>query len=214
MSAAAWITGSDLPWQQLIAFGPAGFEANARLRFLPDPVHAGQPEIEIDDDAPSEHELLRATLEVLRQHTRAPDDCYFCLWDGWGSDIYGGAGARILNLGEGTTRPAPQIAPAFPPSVLNGPKVVVPNRAYFLFHGTLSEFGDWGAAELWPGHPRSHMPEPAFIWPADHAWCIANDVDPHYAGIGADSTAIDQLLAHPHLDIVPTDPRMDQPHYG
>jgi hypothetical protein len=117
---------SDLPWQQLITFGPSGFEAYARLRFLPDPVYAGQPEIEIDDDASSEHELLRTTLEVLRQHTRAPDDCYFCLWDGWGSDIYGGDGLRIADFGDGTTRPGPRIAPAFPPSVLNGPKVVIP----------------------------------------------------------------------------------------
>src|SRR5262245_1538655 len=41
-SAAAWITSSDLPWQQLVAFGPAGFQAYARLRFLPDPAYAGQ----------------------------------------------------------------------------------------------------------------------------------------------------------------------------
>jgi hypothetical protein len=215
VSAAAWITSSDLPWQQLVTFGPSGFEAYARLRFLPDPVYAGQPEIGIEDDAPSEHELLRTTLDVLGQHTRAPDDCYFCLWDGWGSDIYGGDGLRIANFGDGTTRPGPRIAPAFPPSVLNGLKVVMLHRAYFLFHGSLSEFGDWGAgAELAPGWPRSQMPDPAFVWPADHAWCIANDVDPHYAGIGADSTAIDQLLAHSGLDIVPADPRVDQPNYG
>lgn len=183
LSAAAWITSSDRPWQQLIAFGPSGFEAYARLRFLPDPVYVGQPEVEIDDDAPSEHELLRTTLEVLSEHTRAPDDCYFCLWDGWGA-------------------------------VLNGPKVVVPNRAYFMIRGALSEFGDWGAADLWPGRPRSDMPDPAFVWPADHAWCIANDVDPHYAGIGADSTAIDELLAHPRLDAVAADPRVEPPAYG
>jgi hypothetical protein len=229
VSAAAWITSSDLPWQQLVAFGPSGFEAYARLRFLPDPTYPGQSESDLDADAPSVHELLRTTLEVLRQHTRAPDDCYFCLWDGWGADIVGNGGAWIPILNTDTrtppeiyrdaqeptrsTRPSLRIAPAFPPSVLNGPKVVIPNRAYFLFHGTLSEFGDWGAADTSPDHPRSGMP-PAFVWPADHAWCIANDIDSHYAGIGADSTAIDQLLAHPRLDVVPADPRMVPPHYG
>ena len=215
VSAAAWITHSDLPWHRLVTFGPSGFEAYARLRFLPDPVHPGQPEIAIDDDAPSEHQLLRAALDVLGRQTRTPDDCYFCLWDGWGSDIYGGDGLRIADFGDGTVRRGPRIEPAFPPSVLTGPKVVIPNRAYYLFHGSLSEFGDWGArAELAPGWPRTQMPDPSFIWPADHAWCIANDVDPHYAGIGADSTAIDQLFAHPGLDVVPADPRVDQPHYG
>lgn len=200
MSAAAWITSSDLPWQQLIAFGPAGFEAYARLRFLPDPVYPGQPEIELGPDVPTQHERLRTALDVLRRHTRTPDECYFCLWDGWGTDIEGDE--------------SPQIAPAFPPSVLNGPKVVIPDRAYYLFRGSLLEFGDWGAADMRPGQPRLDMPDPAFIWPADHAWCIANDVDPHYAGIGASSTAIDHLLADPSLDVVSADPKIEPPEYG
>ena len=215
LSAADWIASSDLRWDQLVTFGPPGFSAYARLRLIPDPDHAGQEEhdAEIDDDAPSESAQLRAVLQVLERHTRTPDDCYFCLWDGWGAAIYGGDGARILDLRTGTTRPGPQIAPAFPHSVLHGPKVVVPNRAYFLFHGKISELGDWDAAENWPGQPRSDMPDPAFIWPADHAWCIANDVDPHWIGIGADTPAIDRLLAHPFLDVVPADPRQEQPRY-
>jgi len=57
------------------------------------------------------------------------------------------------------------------------------------------------------------MPNPAFIWPADRSWCVADDVDPHWAGIGADRSAIDQLLADPRLDIVRADPREDPPHY-
>jgi hypothetical protein len=46
------------------------------------------------------------------------------------------------------------------------------------------------------------MPDFAFIWPADHAWCVANDVDPHWAGIGADVSAVSELLADPRLDVV------------
>lgn len=231
LSAAAWITSSDLPWQQLVAFGPSGFGAYARLRFLPDPAYAGQSESVLDTDAPSEHELLRTTLDVLRQHTRAAGDCYFCLWDGWGADIDGDDGVSITTTLEADAgrspefyhdaqdqtraeRSEPRMAPAFPPSVLSGPKVVIPNRAYFLFHGTLSEFGDWGAADMSPGRPRDYMPDPAFVWPADRTWCIANDVDTHYAGIGGNPTAIDQLFSHLRLDVVPADPRIEIPHYG
>jgi hypothetical protein len=45
---------SDRPWQQLVGFGPAGFPAYARLRFLPDPTYEGQSEndVEIDGHAP------------------------------------------------------------------------------------------------------------------------------------------------------------------
>ena len=214
LSAADWIAASDRPWDQLVTFGPAGFPAYARLRFLPDPAYVGQRGNDVVvDDAPTEASQLRVALGTLARHTRTPDDCYFCLWDGWGSDIEGGDGARIVDLQSGAVSKGPLIAPAFPPSVLHGPKVVVPNRAYFLFRGSASDFGEWGAADEWPGQPRLHMPDPAFIWPADHTWCVANDVDPHWAGIGADVSAIDQLLADPRLDVVPADPRQDQPYY-
>jgi hypothetical protein len=215
VSAAGWIMACDRPWHELVGFGPPGFPAYARLLFLPDSVHEGQREsdVEPDGDAPSESERLRNALEVLTRRTRTPDDCYFCLWDGWGQDIQGGDGMRVLDWHTGRARQEPRIAPAFPPSVLNGPKVVVPNRAYFLFQGAVSDFGDWGAAEMWPGQPRPDMPDPAFIWPADQAWCVANDVDPHWAGVGADVSAIDELLADPRLDVVPVDPREDQPWY-
>jgi hypothetical protein len=215
LSAASWIVASDRPWQQLVGFGPADFPAYARLRFLPDPAYEGQSEndVEIEGHAPSEDAQLHAVLEVLTRHTRTPDDCYFCLWDGWGSDIEGDDGERILDRQSGTPRRQRRIAPAFPSSVLHGPKVVVPNRSYFLFRGAASDFEHWGAAEMWPGQSRLHMPAPAFIWPADHAWCIANDVDPHWAGIGAEVSAIDQLLADPQLNVVPADPRENQPFF-
>jgi len=111
---------------------------------LADPAYEGQSEndVEIDGHAPSESAQLRAVLEVLTRHARASDDCYFCLRDGWGSDIEGGDGARILDWRGGTVRRGPRIAPAFPRSVLDGPKVVVPNRSY-LFRGKLTDFGDW-----------------------------------------------------------------------
>ncbi len=208
LSPASWITSSDLPWQRLVGFGPAAFPAYARLLFLPDPAYEGQEESDaaLDDDAPSESARLRTVLETLTRHTRTPDDCYFCLWDGWGSDIWG-------DHDDDPPRRRPRIAPAFPSSVLQGPKVVVPNREYFLFRGAAAGYGDWGAAEMWPGQPRPDMPDPAFVWPADHAWCIANDVDPHWAGIGAGAAAIDELLADPRVDVVPADPRDSQPWY-
>ena len=61
--------------------------------------------------------------------------------------------------------------------------------------------------------PGFAVPPPAFIWPADRSWCVALDVDPHYAGIGARSEAIARLVAHPALDAVEADPQEQQPSY-
>jgi len=176
LSPADWIVSSELPWQRLVCFGPAGFAAYARLRFLPDPAFVGQLEnnAEADSDQ-SDDNRLRLLFEVLATLTLTPQDCYFCRWDGYG-DSY-------------------------------GPKVVVPNRAYFLFRGPLHQAGDRGTAE------PLDVPGPAFAWPADRAWCVARDVDPHWAGIGAERPVVDQLVADPRLDVVLADPSRQQPAY-
>jgi hypothetical protein len=168
-----------------VTFGPQGFPTYARLRFLPDPTSPGQEEPELDADAPDELDLLRVALEVLGEHTLTPDDAYFCMWDGWGT----------------------------PPALRALPMVTVPNRSYFLLRGALVDFGDWQTPERMPTGPGFDPPPPAFVWPADHAWCLAFELDIHYAGIGATPEAIAQLVAHPALDAVPAEPDQEHPYY-
>ena len=231
LSAAGWLTTADAPWQRLVEFGPPGFPAYARLRFRPDPAHPGQAEndVEFDEDAPQERVQLQAALRALGGHTRTPDDCYVCVWDGWALDLVGADGTWLPRPAQAedlllpanvrhedpafpasADPPRPGLAPGFRHSRPAAPKVVLPHRAYLFLRGTLSDLGDWGAAKEGPG---AAMPDPAFVWPADQAWCLANDVDPHWAGIGATATAIAELLADPGLDVVPADPRADQPRY-
>jgi hypothetical protein len=84
LSPASWIVTSDVPWIRLVTFGPAGFAAYARVRFIPDPTHQGQRETEADPGAsPSEVEQ-RALLQILATETSDPSNCYFGLWEGWG----------------------------------------------------------------------------------------------------------------------------------
>lgn len=185
LAAAAWITGSVVLWYQLVTFGPQEFQAYGRLRFLPDPTSQGQKEpTGLGPDAPSENDRLGIVLEILGEYTRTPEDVYFCMWDGWGT----------------------------PPALLSMPMVTVPERSYFLFRGALEDFDDWDSARML-GLTPGDVPPPAFIWPADHAWCVAFDVDQHYAGIGAAPKAIAQLVAHPALDVVSADPTEQQPEY-
>ena len=183
LAPAAWIPGSDWPWQQLVTLGPPGFAAYARLRFLVDPAYRGQREADapFDHDRPSEVVALQCVLAVLARHTSTPQHCYFGLWDGWGSEVRG------------------------------VPMLVVPNRSYYLFEGQLSDVGQW--EQMWPGHAANSAAHPAFVWPADRAWCVAWDVDPHFAGIGGSRAAIDELLADQRVDVVEADPRAEQPSY-
>lgn len=225
LSPAEWITTSDRPWDQLVGFGPAGFPAYARLRFLPDPAYPGQSEndVEVDEAALSETDQVRMVLDVLAGYTSTPNDCYFCLWEGWG--LQGITSPPMINpRPDSPTRhpatdpslrvePSPAFDLSFRAPALREPLVVVPNRAYLLFYGSVTDLGDRGSATRWPGQPSLGSADPAFIWPADHAWCVANDVDPHWAGIGATTSAIDELIADTRLDVALADPRTDQPHY-
>ncbi|MGA3564435.1 hypothetical protein [Melissospora conviva] len=186
VSAADWLVRSGTPDWQLIGFGPAGFEAYARLRFIPDPSGPGQLEsdVELSGDHPSEMTQTRRVLRRLAEFTSTPQECYFCVWDGY-SDI------------------------PLPSRVLRGPMVETPHRRYALLRGALNDIDAW-EAELGGGQPI--MP-PAFVWPADHRWCFARDVDPHWAGIGAEQAAVDALVADGGLDVVPACPTEDQPAY-
>jgi hypothetical protein len=90
-----------------------------------------------------------------------------------------------------------------------GPRVEVPHRRYALLRGSVDDIDAW-EQDLGGGQP---IAPPAFVWPADHRWCFASDVDPHWAGIGAERAAIDALLADPDLDVVEARPAEAQPSY-
>jgi hypothetical protein len=197
VSPADWIVASEVAWQQLVGFGPAGFAAYARVRFIPDPVREGQPESEADPDAsPDEVDQWRALLQLLAAGTGDPDDCYFGLWEGWGF---------------------PESARRWPTfGVPRGARI--PARSYFLFHGSLLEAKVWGGgapanAGIWGPPEFSRGGAPAFVWPSDRTWCVAADIDPHWTGIGASVPVIERLVDDPRLDAIEADPADEQPAY-
>lgn len=181
-SAADWIASSALPWQQLVGFGPDGFDRHARLRIVPDPVPEGE------DGSGSralpcllpEPEQLAAAVGILLKYSTTPDRLFFAFWDGFGFDM-----------------PAARFA--------------VPNREFFLYAGFVTDSGSWDIAPADQAPGQKWLPAPAFIWPADQVWCLAFDVDPDWAGIGAGADAIAALLGATDLDVVPADPAAPQP---
>lgn len=217
-SPADWLAHRDLPWARLVSFGPDGFEAYARLRFLPDPDRPGQSENDVvGEDRPDQLPVL---WQTLAEATSTPDDCWFCVWEGYGgpaAPVDDGA-VRLDDAAEirAATREGarPGLAPAARhPAEPLPPRVVVPHRAYWLFRGPLADVGAWENARGWPERLRLDTPEPAFVWPDDHAWCLTKDVDPHWAGVGGTRALVDRLVSDPRLDVVPADPEQEQPLY-
>jgi hypothetical protein len=110
---------------QLITFGPAGYPAYARLRFVPDPDRPGQAEADagVPGDHPPDIAQARRALHRLAGFTSTPDDCFFLVWEGY-SDI------------------------ALPP----GPVAELPHRRYAVFRGAVAGVDGW-EDELGGGQP-------------------------------------------------------------
>lgn len=184
LNPADWISSAPISSEQLIQFGPAVFSAWGRLRFIPDPSEPGQQEADVEL---AEHHLPDVVQVQRALHILAAftQTPHSCFFAVWEgySDI--------------------------PMPTTDAARLVIPHRRYLLLTGPLTgidTFGrDWGTGGL--------VAPPAFIWPRDRRWCLASDVDPHWAGVGADQPALDALMADSLLDVVPADPRQKQPTY-
>ena len=68
-------------------------------------------------------------------------------------------------------------------------------------------------AGIWDRPEFSRGGAPAFVWSSGRTWCIAADIDPHWAGIGASVPLVELLIGDPRLDAVEADPTAKQPFY-
>jgi len=80
------------------------------------------------------------------------------------------------------------------------PSLPIPARQYLLFRGPLEEIGHWGARELTAGSPKDdELPAPHLLWPGDHRWFVATDVDSDFTWAGGSEELIDAVIGDPKL---------------
>ena len=114
---------------------------------------------------------------ILRGWTVTPEDCWFCVWDG-----YGWESARSL----GPAREAP--------------RVQLPHRGYLLYQGPVE------AALTLPGLDGTFGQCPNVWWPADRAWCVASEIDLPWTYVGGRRGLIDAILADDRIEALPAAP--------
>jgi hypothetical protein len=134
--AGQWLLDAEVDWQELVRYGPPGFDAYVRIAF------ADLGELSGED------QVLRRALATLASCTTTPDSAYAAIWKGWVSGVR-----------------APQ-----------APLVEIPHRAMLLFAGPVRALRD-GPALAWYGSAEGCHQEPHLVWPEDHAWCLACEVD-------------------------------------
>lgn len=161
---------------------------------------AGDGESDADEPAAGEllPELLLALAQVLRRHTRTPDACRFCIWEGGWVE-----GPGSINVAVGVTRKQRVEAQqqwentwerSFPGDVLAQPRVRLPVRNYVLLVGPLDAIGEIGVRTHWRGQQHLEPHSPNIWWPDDRAWCVATDIDLDSTYVGGSAALARNLL--------------------
>lgn len=208
---AEWFADRDEPWTQVAALGPGGFARYARL-FHPSRPGDDPGDRDLSDQREGDLDpgVLQRLIRILADRTATPDDCFFALWEGFG-DLYGGGVFTFAAADTTETAPPPAIPPAFPAEVLAGPRLNLSARSYLLFRGPLEVAGQWGAAPVLPGRPRT-INSPNLMWPADRAWFVATEIDLPWTGVGGSAELITALCAAPGLDAEETELSANPPY--
>ena len=124
-----------------------------------------------------------ALVEDLARYTPRSQECYFCVWCGWGGGVTlkppSGSGTLAL-----ARRPSPTSV------------VELPWREYELFEGPLT-----GALGFEQSVGNSYQ-SPNLWWPTDRSWCVASEIDLPWTYVGGSKELIDQLLADGRLETV------------
>jgi len=171
---------------------------------------------------------LPAVVRVLADHTTTSASVA-AIWEGWGGLVssqgrsmmafatsggrIGGAFARVAWTARAgyqrvrshfAYREAPGTG-VLPAGVATGPKLEMPGRAYFLARLDLADLcaDDWAERVIWTDPP--FVRTPSLLWPDDHAWCLATEIDFDTTLIGGTRDLAAALLAAPGLEALEID---------
>ena len=153
---------------------------------------------------------LAAIARILADHTTTPDDCTAGLWEGYGWIHGGQAVSAFVAIPEGASRrkraqllreARSTVPPGLADEVRSGPLLVLPGRNYLLFTGSIHAFENPDAAPSWDGADTFWEQTPNQLWPADHAWFLASEIDFDSTVIGGTRALVEELVASPDLEV-------------
>jgi hypothetical protein len=153
----------------------------------------------LDELAPMDGELppeiCDALVAVLGPHTRTPDHCWFCLWDGIGA-FWSQSHAPLVSYDATRQESDRYGAPArAQDEILNStPRVEAHARSYFLFRGPLD-----AACGFEPG---GWYTSPNLWWPEDRAWIVITEVEGFSSYVGGSRAALENVLASSDVEAI------------
>ena len=150
------------------------FERIAGLSEGPQDMYKDPPWGRLPQHGSIPQDECQALTNVLREFTTTPEQCFFCLWEGYGNIDTGLYKARA--------------------------RIRAPGRDYLLFRGPLDaamSFLEERPNPFWGYSPN-------IWWPEDRSWCVATDIDLFDTYVGGSMECINAVLNHPDLEALPT----------
>jgi hypothetical protein len=151
-------------------------------------------------------ETFGTLANILVHHTATADNCWFCIWEGWGWEpsslgiIY----SRFVTGDEAVDDDwsPPESFPTFTHEELAMPRVELPGRGYLLLTArlpTTAEIG-WRDELDWLGR------SPNLFWPANRSWCVATEIDFDSTLVAGSLELVAAIVDAPELDSWPIQP--------
>ena len=189
-------------WADVAAWSGMPLRKDAQFHSIALPPTPSSGEPPYRSQGPQEGTLYAPDAEVLatilRDWTATPQDCWFCVWDGFGWDSVGTVTALTR-----TGRPSkiiedPRRDPV-PGPVRAGPRVHLPFRDYFLYQGTAEAVVGLASLDSTGGQC------PNIWWPTGREWCVASEIDLQWTYVGGPRGLIDAILADDRIEALPAD---------
>ena len=192
--APPWGGRRVVRWREVAAWSGVSLRPDAQFHTVALPPSRPEPAAPWSGQGPHPGGLYPPDAEVLaevaRGFTTTPEECFFCIWDGYGWEgrrQYSSSGTIPVTLPD----PVPE-------TVRRGPRARLPGRDYLLYTGPVEAI----TAPVEIGHGQTAN----LAWPADHAWCVASEIDLAWTYVAGSTTLIDTLLADGRLEALPAAP--------
>lgn len=145
-------------------------------------------------------DTLDALCEVLAGHTADFTHCFFglCTIHSWLESFSAGEISSVLELPWGRNH-----------IVLSGPLSAIDQIVYDWSNSMGMSFAVKGSKGLPPKQDPAEFRRreaPNLIWPADHSWFVASEVDFDSTLVGGSTVLIDAILESPKLEAWEVDP--------
>ncbi|WP_061963843.1 hypothetical protein [Demequina aurantiaca] len=158
-------------------------------------------------------DTLAAVAAWLCEHTSTPDDGVSAIWEGWGG-LTSSAGYAMLTfsddgrvlkdtspLSTGEVGPGSGLLPA---EVVNGEKLELPGRAYYLYKCAPQFYRQQSWVNQVPWHHSAQFPQsPSILWPADRSWAMVTEIDFDSTLVAGSHELVLDLVQDPAIEALP-----------